>query len=101
MCADQPAVRAQVNIGVNSVGRHLGEVEHDRRPELDVGREHAVGLAGLQLGERRLLERLGDLDARRAELARGAAQHAGARVLGAVDAVAEAHQPLAAVEQRP
>ena len=30
---------------------------------------------------------------------RGAAQHAGARVLGAVDAVAEAHQPVAAVER--
>ena len=80
--------------------RDLGAVEHDRRPELDVGRQHAVGLARLQLGQRGLLERLGDLEARRAELARGAAQHAGARVLGAVDAVAEAHQPLAAVERR-
>ena len=81
------------------VRRHLGVVEHDGRPELDVRRQHAVGLARVQLGERGLLERFGDLDARRAELARGAAQHAGARVLGAVDAVAEAHQPLAAVER--
>ena len=79
--------------------RHLGVVEHDRRPELDVRRQHAVGLARLQLGERGLLERLGDLEARRAELARGAPQHPRARVLGAVDAVAEAHQPLAAVER--
>ena len=49
--------------------RHLGVVEHDRRPELDVGGQHAVGLARLQLGERGLLERLGDLEARRADLA--------------------------------
>ena len=47
MCADQPATRAQVNMDVNSVGRHLGEVEHDRRPELDVRGQHAVGLARL------------------------------------------------------
>ena len=79
--------------------RHFGEVEHHGRPELDVGRQHAVGLARLQLGQRGLLERLGDLEPRRADLARGAAQHAGARILGAVDAVAEAHQPVAAVEQ--
>ena len=81
------------------VGGDVGVVEHDRGPELDVGGEHAVGLARLQLGERGLLERLGDLEALRADLLRGAAQHAGARVLGAVDAVAEAHQPLAAVQQ--
>ena len=49
--------------------------------------------------QRRLLERLGHLDARRADLLGGAAQHPGARVLGPVDAVAEAHQPVAAVEQ--
>ena len=51
------------------VGRHLGGVEHDRRPELDVGGQHAVGLARLQLGQRGLLERLGDLEARGADLA--------------------------------
>ena len=57
------------------------------------------GRRSLELGERGLLERLGDLVARGVELLGRAAQHAGARVLGAVDAVAEAHQPLAAVEQ--
>ena len=46
-----------------------------------------------------MLERLGDLDARRAELVRGAAEDARPRILGAVDAMAEAHDPLAAVEQ--
>ena len=81
------------------VGRHLGEVEDDRGPELDVRLEHAVGTALAQLGERGLLERLGDLVARSVELLRRTAKHAGARVLGAVDAVAEAHQPLAGVEQ--
>ena len=78
---------------------HLGEVEDDRRPELHVGLEHPVGAALLELGQRGLLQRLGDLVARRVELLGGTAQHPGARVLGAVDAVAEAHQPLALVEQ--
>src|SRR5207302_1852728 len=50
---------------------------------------------------RTLLERLGHLEPRRAELLRRAAQHAGARVLGAVDAVPEAHDPLTAVERVP
>ncbi len=80
------------------VGRHLREVEHHRGPELDVGGQHAVGLARVELGQGRLLERLRHLHARRADLLRGSAQHAGARILRAVDPVAEAHQPLAAVE---
>ena len=101
MCADQPAVRAQVNSGVKSSGGTLGVVEHDGRPELDVGGQHAVGLARPQLGERGRLERLGDLGARRADRLRRAPQHPRARVLGAVHAVPEAHQPLAAVEHRP
>ena len=52
-----------------------------------------------QLLESGLLQRLGDLDARRLELARGSPQDTCPRVLGAVDAVAEAHDALAAVEQ--
>ena len=79
--------------------RHLGEVEDDRRPELHVGLEHAVGTALAQLGQRGLLQRLGHLVARGVELAGRTPQHPGARVLGAVDAVAEAHQALAVVEQ--
>src|SRR4051794_20934885 len=81
------------------VGGNLGGGEHPPAPELDVGGEHAIGLARLQLGERGLLERLGDLVALGPDLLGGPAQHAGARVLGAVDAVAEAHEPLAAVER--
>ena len=55
-------------------------------------------MACLQLRKCRSLERLRDLDPGRAELAHDAAQHPGARVLGAVDAVAETHDPLAAIE---
>ena len=88
-----------MNIGVNRSGGTSARSRIDRRPELDVRGQHAVGLARVQLGERRLLQRLGDLEARRAELARRAAQDARARVLGAVDAVAEAHEPLAAVQR--
>src|SRR5512132_4022937 len=66
--------------------RHLGLVEHHRRPELDVGGEDAVGLARLQLGERGALERLGHLEARGAQLAGRAPQDARARILGPVDA---------------
>ena len=57
------------------------------------------GWRSCELARARLLERLRDLDARRAELLRRPPEHARARVLGAVDAVAEAHQALAAVEQ--
>src|SRR4051794_29669494 len=81
------------------VRRHLGEVEDDGRPELDVGREHPVGVALLQLRQRGLLQGVGDLHPRRAELFRRTTQHPRTRVLGAVDAVTEAHQPLLRVEQ--
>ena len=84
---------------MNRSGGTLGEVEHHRRPELDVGGQHAVGLARLELGQRGLLELLGRLEAGRVDLLGGAAQHPRPRVLGAVDAVAEAHQALTAVEQ--
>ena len=53
------------------------------------------GWRARELGERRVLERLGDVEPRRAELPRGAAQHARPRILGPVDPVAEAHQTLA------
>ena len=101
MCADQPAVRAHVNSGVNSSGGTSAKSSTTADQNSTLVASTRSGLRACELGERGLLERLGDLDARRAELARGAAQHPRARVLGAVDAVAEAHQPLAAVEQRP
>jgi hypothetical protein len=81
------------------VRRDLGEVEDDGRPELDVGAQRAVRVARGQLLDGGLLQRVGHLVAVRAELLRGAAQDAGARVLGAVDAVPEAHEALLAVEQ--
>ncbi len=98
MCADHPATRAQVNIGVNSSAGTSAKSSTTADQNSTFRGEHAVGLACLQLGERCLLERLGDLDAVGAELLGGAAQHARPRVLGAVDAVAEAHEALAAVE---
>src|SRR2546421_8042640 len=81
------------------VRRHFGQVQDDGRPELHVGRQHTVGLARVQLRQRRLLERLGDLEARRAQFAAGTAQDTRARVFGSVDAMPEAHQALAAVER--
>src|SRR5262245_46739993 len=75
--------------------RHLGNVEHDRRPVLDVRPRVAGALLGDRL-VRHLLELLGDRDPRRAELLRHALEHARARILGAVDAMTEAHDPLAA-----
>src|SRR5204862_12328 len=64
-----------------------------------VDRMDAVGLARSQLGQRGLLERLGDVEPRRAGLARRAPQHRRTRVLGAVDPVAEPHKSLALVER--
>src|SRR4051812_30690266 len=83
------------------VRRYLGEVQDDGRPELDVGGEYPVRPAGLEFLEGRLLERLGRLVAGGAQFAGGPPQDAGARVLGPVDPVAEAHQALAAVEDTP
>ena len=57
------------------------------------------GLRRVQLGERGALELLGDLEPRRAEIHRRAPQQARSRILGPVDPVAEAHQPVAGVEQ--
>src|SRR3954453_17411384 len=51
--------------------RDVGVVEHERWPELDVGGKDPVGLARLELGQRSLLERFGDLVALRADLLRG------------------------------
>ena len=51
-----------------------------------------------ELGERRLLELLRHLEPRRADLPGRAPEYPGAGVLGPVDAVAEPHQPVAAVE---
>src|SRR5262245_25650269 len=80
------------------VRRYLGEVQHDRRPELDVGFEHAVWPPGAQLIECRLLQCDGHLIAGGAELLGSAAQNPRSRILRAVDPVTEAHQPLAGVK---
>src|SRR4051812_25997936 len=85
--------------GRRQVGRDLRDVEDDRGPELDVRLERAVRGLLAQRRERGLLERGRHLDARRSELLRCTAEDAGARILGAIYAVAEAHDALAALEE--
>src|SRR5215472_8929542 len=80
------------------VGRDLGEVKHDRRPEFDIRLKHPVWPAGPQLGQGRILECQGYLVPGRAEFFGGAPQHSGARVLGPVHPVPEAHQPITSVK---
>src|SRR4029453_7615600 len=80
------------------VRRDLGEVQDDRGPELDVGLDRPVGTPLAQLLEGGLLQGQGGLEAGCTQLLGGAAQHAGAGVLGAVDAVADAPEPVTLVE---
>ena len=56
-------------------------------------------MALLERLQRDLLELLGDLELWRAELLGGALEDPRARILGAVDAVAEAHDPLARLKR--
>src|SRR4051794_28661758 len=79
--------------------RNLRDVEHDRRVVLDVRREHTIRRPFLQRLQRDRFEVFRDLHVRRAELLRGALEDARARVFGAVDAVAEAHDPLLLLER--
>ena len=48
------------------LGRDVGEVEHDRGPELDIGGQDAIGLARLKLGQGGLLA--GRYDVERTQL---------------------------------
>src|SRR5436190_1158844 len=78
--------------------RDLGDVEHKSRVVLDVRSQGPLRMPTLELGERSLFEPLGDLDLGRAELARRPLQDARARILGTIDAMAEAHDALTRVE---
>ena len=98
MWADQPAVRAQVNIGVNSSGGTSAKSSTTADQNSTLVASTRSGRRAWSSASAACLERLGHLHPGRVDLVRGAAQHPGARVLGAVDAVAEAHQPLAAVQ---
>ena len=98
MCADQPAVRAQVNIAGIMCG---GTSAKSRMTAAQNSTLVSIGRSGRRSrssASAACSSACGGLVARGAELLAGAAQHPGARVLGAVDAVAEAHQPLVAVE---
>jgi hypothetical protein len=89
-------------------GREEGGVEAEavqqqRGVELDVGLQARAGLVLGQQGHRHALDVLGQgvqlaVAAGGVELGGGPLQHLGARVAHLVDAVAEAHQPLAAGE---
>ena len=99
MCADQPATRAQPNMaGVRSAGISA--------TSSTTAAQYSTFVSSWRSGDfsRSTLSAASSsaarhLDTRRAELDRRALEHARARVLRAVDAMAEAHDPLAAVEQ--
>src|SRR5215210_7166426 len=84
--------------GGRQVGWNLGKVEDNGRIKLDVRGDHVVRLSLAQLGQCGLFECLGDLETRRSELLRRPLQDARARVLGPVNAMAEAHDLPVAVE---
>ena len=98
MCALQPATRAQVNIEVNMCAGTSAKssTTADQNSTLVASTRsgwRACSSASAAFSSASATSKRG-----RAQLLGGAAQHAGARVLGPVDPVAEAHQPLAAVE---
>ena len=98
MCADQPATRAHAkNAGKSGGGMSAMSSTTADQNSTFVARTRS-GWRAASSSRAACSSCLGDLDARRLELARGSPQDACARVLGAVDAVAEAHDPLAAVE---
>ena len=99
MCAAQPPTRALANIGVNSSGGTSAKSSTTADQNSTFVASTRSGLRAFSSASAACLELLGHLQSRRADLAGGAPQHAGARILGAVDAVAEAHQPVAPVER--
>ena len=99
MWADQPAVRAHVNIGVNSSGGTSAKSS-------TTADQNSTLVASTRSGLRACSSASAACSSASATSTRGApislgraAQHARPRVLGPVHAVPEAHQPLAAVEQ--
>ena len=99
MCADQPAVREQANIA----GASCGGTSATSRTTADQNSTFvSSGRSGdffRSAASAACLELLRHLVPRCAELLGRALEQAGARILGAVDAVAEAHQPLALLDQ--
>ena len=94
-----PATRAQPNIAGVTSRRDRRDLEHDGGPELDVRLERPVGMTS-RAAPRAPPARAPRRPRRAASRARSpCGEDPRARVLGAVDAVAEAHDPLAAREQ--
>ena len=100
-CAVQPAWRGQREGRREQVRRQADALEHGGGVVLDVRLQRPVGMSLGEHPQRDVLDGDGELEpVGRAGHALGdLAQRGGARVVGAVDAVAEAHQPLAAVER--
>ncbi len=100
MCAVQPAVRADGEGRRVQVGREIHVAEHGGGVVLDVRVERPVRLVLVQQPKRGLLDVAGEAEPlvaareRRGDLA----ERPCARVVGAVDAMPEAHQALARVE---
>src|SRR3954470_1671330 len=103
MWADQPAVRAQVNIGVNIEGGTSAKsritaaqnstlVARTRSGRRACSSSRAAFSRARAL-ETGFLEAAAPLDPRRPEPLAGVAERARPRVLGPVDAMAKAHQP--------
>jgi hypothetical protein len=98
MCALQPATRAHVNIAVKrSAGTAAVSSTTADQNSTFVARTRS-GLRA-RSSARAAARAPRPPRSARPDLLGGAPQDAGARILGAVDPVAEAHEPLAAVQQ--
>ena len=97
MCADQPAMRAQANIA-GAERRRDARRSRARPPTRTRRSSPARGRAGARAARRARRCSSSSATSKRGEPSslRRAPEEPRARVLGAVDAVAEAHQPLAA-----
>ena len=98
MCADQPAVREHANIAGASCGG-TPATSRTTADQYSTFVHEWLGLFFAIASCATCSSSSATVDARRPELLRDALEDARARILGAVDAMAEAHDPLAAAER--